>query len=29
VLTRVAGGLWLLGERSSNPPGVESANAFA
>jgi broad specificity phosphatase PhoE len=29
VLTRVADGPWLLGERSSNPPGVDSVNAFA
>ena len=31
VLTRVAGGPWILGERSSDPPGLagDSANAFA
>src|SRR5262245_5026436 len=29
VLTRVAGGPWVLGERSSNPPNVEIVNAFA
>jgi len=29
ALTRVAGGGWIAGEHSSNPPGVESVNAFA
>ncbi len=29
VLTRVADGPWILGERSSDPPGLVSANAFA
>jgi broad specificity phosphatase PhoE len=29
ALTRVAGGAWILGERSSNPPGVRYETVFA